>query len=131
MISDTIADMLTRIRNGQAANHAAVTMPSSRMRVEIARVLEEQGFIAGYSVEGELPRRTLTITFKPAVGRRRALNGLRRVSRPGLRVYAKASEIPRVLGGLGIAIVSTSHGLMTGQAAQRSGLGGEIVAHVW
>jgi small subunit ribosomal protein S8 len=131
MISDTIADMLTRVRNANAANHRTVIIPSSRMKVEIARVLKEEGFIADYSVSGETPQEIITLTFKPRSPRGRALSGLRRISRPGLRVYARKSELPRVLGGLGIAVISTSQGLMTGQTAQRRGLGGEVVAFVW
>ena len=131
MLSDTIADMLTRIRNANAANHHTVAIPASRMKVEIARVLADEGFVAGYEVTGEAPQQLLTVTLKPRTPRGRALSGLRRISRPGLRVYARKTEIPRVLGGLGIAIISTSHGLMTGQAAQRAGLGGEVVAYVW
>jgi small subunit ribosomal protein S8 len=131
MMSDTIADMLTRIRNANAANHQTVVIPASRMKVEIARVLAAEGFVDSFNVDGEAPQQLLTITLKPRTPRGRALSGLRRISRPGLRVYARKSEIPRVLGGLGIAIISTSHGLMTGQAAQRAGLGGEVVAYVW
>jgi small subunit ribosomal protein S8 len=131
MMSDTIADMLTRIRNANAANHHTVVIPASKMKVEIARVLAAEGFVDSFSVDGEAPQQLLTITLKPRTPRGRALSGLRRISRPGLRVYARKSEIPRVLGGLGIAIISTSHGLMTGQAAQRAGLGGEVVAYVW
>jgi small subunit ribosomal protein S8 len=131
MMSDTIADMLTRIRNANAANHHTVAIPASRMKVEIARVLTAEGFVDSFDVDGEAPQQLLTITLKPRTTRGRALSGLRRISRPGLRVYARKTEIPRVLGGLGIAIISTSHGLMTGQAAQRAGLGGEVVAYVW
>ena len=131
MISDTIADMLTRVRNANAANHRTVVIPCSRMKGEIARVLKEEGFIADYSVSGEIPQEIITITFKARSPRGRALSGLRRISRPGLRVYARKSELPRVLGGLGIAVISTSQGLMTGQMAQRLGLGGEVVAFVW
>ena len=131
MMSDTIADMLTRIRNANAANHHTVVVPASKMKVEIARVLSAEGFVDSFTVDGEVPQQLLTITLKPRTPRGRALSGLRRISRPGLRVYARKSEIPRVLGGLGIAIISTSHGLMTGQAAQRAGLGGEVVAYVW
>ena len=133
MMSDTIADMLTRVRNANAANHRTVSVPVSRMKVEIARLLKEEGFIEDYSeaqAEGT-PIGELTLTLKPRTPRGRALSGLRRISKPGLRVYARKSEIPRVLGGLGIAIISTSHGLMTGSAAQRAGLGGEVVAYVW
>ena len=124
MTSDTIADMLTRVRNANAANHRTVVIPASRMKVEIARVLKEEGFIADYSVSGESPQEIITITFKTRSPRGRALSGLRRISRPGLRVYARKSELPRVLGGLGVAVISTSQGLMTGQTAQRLGLGG-------
>ena len=131
MMSDTIADMLTRIRNANAANHHTVAVPASKMKVEIARLLTAEGFVESFSVSGEAPREVLSITLKPRTPRGRALSGLRRISRPGLRVYARKTEIPRVLGGLGVAIISTSHGLMTGQSAQRAGLGGEVVAYVW
>jgi small subunit ribosomal protein S8 len=131
MMSDTIADMLTRIRNANSANHHTVAVPASKMKVEIARVLAAEGFVEGFEVGGEPPQQLLTITLKPRTPRGRALSGLRRISRPGLRVYARKTELPRVLGGLGISIISTSHGLMTGQAAQRAGLGGEVVAYVW
>ncbi|MGA8015614.1 MAG: 30S ribosomal protein S8 [Candidatus Dormiibacterota bacterium] len=131
MTSDTIADMLTRVRNANLANHRVVSVPASRMKVEIARVLKEEGFIAEYELTGDAPHELITITFKPRSPRGRALSGLRRISRPGLRVYARKSEIPRVLGGLGVAVISTSQGLMTGQRAQRLGLGGEVVAFVW
>lgn len=131
MMSDTIADMLTRIRNANAANHHTVAIPASKMKVEIAKVLTAEGFVESFDIAGEVPEQLLTITLKPRTPRGRALSGLRRISRPGLRVYARKSEVPRVLGGLGIAIISTSHGLMTGQAAQRAGLGGEVVAYVW
>ncbi len=131
MMSDTIADMLTRIRNASAANHHTVAIPASKMKVEIAKVLVSEGFVESFEVGGEAPQQLLTVTLKPRTQRGRALSGLRRISRPGLRVYARKTEIPRVLGGLGIAIISTSRGLMTGQAAQRAGLGGEVVAYVW
>ncbi|MBV8194970.1 MAG: 30S ribosomal protein S8 [Candidatus Dormibacteraeota bacterium] len=131
MNSDTIADMLTRIRNANAAHHRTVSIPASRMKKEIARVLSEEGYIESFATDGDGALATLTVTLKPSTPRGRALTGLRRISRPGLRVYARKSEIPRVLGGLGIALISTSHGLMTGRAAQRAGLGGEVVAYVW
>jgi small subunit ribosomal protein S8 len=131
MTSDTIADMLTRLRNASAAHHRTVAIPASKMKVEIARVLKEEGFIEAYEVAGEVPEMILTCTLKPRSPSGRALSGLRRISRPGLRVYARKSEIPRVLGGLGVALISTSRGLMTGQSAQRAGLGGEVVAYVW
>jgi small subunit ribosomal protein S8 len=131
MISDTIADMLTRIRNANAANHRTCAVPASKMKVEIARLLKEEGFVDDYALGEPGVGQILTITLKPRTTRGRALSGLRRISRPGLRVYARKTEIPRVLGGLGVAIISTSRGLMTGHAAQRAGLGGEVVAYVW
>jgi small subunit ribosomal protein S8 len=131
MTSDTIADMLTRIRNANAANHRSCVVPASKMKVEIARVLKEEGFVEDFALGEPGIGQVLTITLKPRTPRGRALSGLRRISRPGLRVYARKTEIPRVLGGLGVAIISTSRGLMTGHAAQRAGLGGEVVAFVW
>jgi len=131
MTSDTIADMLTRIRNANTAHHKSVSMPASKMKVEIARVLVEEGYIESFSAGEPGPGQLLTVELKPRTNRGRALSGLRRISRPGLRVYARKSEIPRVLGGLGISLISTSQGLMTGSAAQRAGLGGEVVAYVW
>jgi small subunit ribosomal protein S8 len=131
MTSDTIADMLTRIRNANAANHRTCTVPASKMKGEIARLLKEEGFIDDYLIGEPGVGQILTITLKPRTQRGRALSGLRRISRPGLRVYARKTDIPRVLGGLGVAIISTSRGLMTGHAAQRAGLGGEVVAYVW
>ena len=131
MNSDTIADMLTRIRNANTAHHRNVNIPASKIKKEIARVLTEEGFIESYEVTGDTPHTTLVVTLKPSSPKGRPLNGLRRVSRPGLRVYVSKGDIPRVLGGLGVSIVSTSRGLMTGMAAQRSGLGGEVVAEVW
>jgi len=129
--TDPVADMLTRIRNANAANHHDLSLPASKMKVEIARLLKEEGYIADYTVGEPGPGQVLTIELRPPTERGRALNGLRRISRPGLRVYARKSEVPRVMGGLGIAIISTSRGLMTGRAAQRAGLGGEVVAYVW
>ena len=131
MTSDTIADMLTRIRNANAANHRTCVVPASKMKVEIARLLKDEGFIDEFVLGEPGIGQVLTITLKPRTQKGRALSGLRRISRPGLRVYARKTEIPRVLGGLGVAIISTSRGLMTGHAAQRAGLGGEVVAYVW
>jgi small subunit ribosomal protein S8 len=131
MSTDSIADMLTRIRNTNSAGHPRVTMPSSRVGSEIARVLKDEGYIASYDVgEGEEGQK-IDITFKPKSTRGKSLTGLRRISKPGLRVYARKTEIPRVLGGLGIAILSTSHGVMSGQQATKAGLGGEVVCYVW
>ena len=127
MPSDPVADLLTRVRNAAGARHDTVTVPVSRMRSEIARLLRDEGFIAGYEQPNE---RELVLRMK-YVGKLPAVTGLRRISRPGLRVYARKSEMPRVLGGLGVAIVSTSSGLMTGREAERKGLGGEVLAYVW
>ncbi|HEY8679096.1 MAG TPA: 30S ribosomal protein S8 [Candidatus Dormibacteraeota bacterium] len=131
MSTDTIADMLTRIRNANTAGHSKVGMPASRVGVEIARVLKEQGYIATYDVAGAEQGQKLDITFKPKSTRGKALGGVRRISKPGLRIYARKTEIPRVLGGLGIVILSTSHGVMSGQEAAKAGLGGEVVCYVW
>jgi small subunit ribosomal protein S8 len=131
MTSDPLADMLTRIRNANTAHHNSVSMPASKMKAEIARVLVEEGYILSFDVGEPGPGQLLNVTLKPRTNRGRALSGLRRISRPGLRVYARKTEIPRVLGGLGISLISTSQGLMTGSAAQRAGLGGEVVAYVW
>lgn len=131
MTSDTIADMLTRLRNGSAAHHRVVSIPASKMKVEIANLLKDEGFIEAYEVSGEVPDKVLTCTLKPRNLNGRALSGLRRISRPGLRVYARKTDLPRVLGGLGVAIISTSRGLMTDRAAHSAGLGGEVVAYVW
>ena len=131
MNSDTIADMLTRIRNANSAHHRTAEMPSSKIKAEIARVLVEEGFVESYEVTGEGAKTTLVVTLKPGSPKGRPLNSLRRVSRPGLRVYVAKGDIPRVLGGLGVSLISTSRGLMTGMAAQRAGLGGEVIAYVW
>jgi small subunit ribosomal protein S8 len=131
MNSDTIADMLTRIRNASTAHHRTVEIPASKVKTEIARVLTEEGFIEAFEVSGETAHKTLVVTLKSGTPKGRPLNGLRRVSRPGLRVYVSKADIPRVLGGLGVALISTSGGLMTGNAAKRAGLGGEVVAYVW
>lgn len=126
-VSDPVADMLTRIRNGVGARHETVTMPTSRMKVEIAKILKTQGFIGGY----EQSDGNLVVKMKYIGGKVPAVSGIRRISKPGLRVYARKTEMPRVLGGLGIAIVSTSSGLMTGRDAEKKGLGGEVLAYVW
>ena len=127
MLTDPIADMLTRIRNANKALHEHASMPTSRMKVEIAKVLKTQGFIGGFDqADG-----TLTVKMKYIGGKVPAVSGIRRISKPGLRVYARKIEMPRVLGGLGIAIVSTSSGLMTGRDAEKKGLGGEVLAYVW
>ena len=126
-VNDPVADMLTRIRNGVVARHEAVTMPLSGIRVEIAKILKAEGFVGGY----ETASGQLTVRLRYIGGKVPAVSGLRRISKPGLRVYARKTEMPRVLGGLGIAIVSTSSGLMTGREAERRRLGGEVLAYVW
>lgn len=133
VVSDPIADMLTRIRNANAARHSEVKIPASRLKLEIARVLKDEGYIAGFEVEkpAEFPGELLKITFKSRPDRQRVITGLKRISRPGLRVYARKTEIPRVLGGLGIAILSTSQGVMSGREALSAGLGGEVLAYIW
>jgi small subunit ribosomal protein S8 len=130
-ISDPIADMLTRIRNASRARHTEVVVPASRTKREIARILVDEGFIASVAEEKQGPVPTLRITLKYVDGKAPVVSGLKRISKPGLRVYAGKTEIPRVLGGLGIVIVSTSHGIMTGQQARQAQLGGEILAYVW
>jgi small subunit ribosomal protein S8 len=131
IISDPIADMLTRIRNANAARHAEVKVPASRLKLEMARVLKDEGYIAGYDVEADGTTQTMRIIFKSRPDRARVISGVKRISRPGLRVYARKTEIPRVLGGLGIAILSTAEGVMSGRQANRRGLGGEVLAFVW
>src|SRR5262252_5778369 len=131
IVTDPIADMLTRIRNANAARHAEVKVPASRLKLEIARVLKDEGYIAGYDVEADGTTQTVRIIFKSRPDRSRVISGVKRISRPGLRVYARKTEIPRVLGGLGIAILSTSEGVMSGRQALRQGLGGEVLAYVW
>jgi len=131
VVSDPIADMLTRIRNSNAARHAEVKVPASRLKLEIARVLKDEGYVAGYEVDADGATQTMRIIFKTRPDRTRVISGIKRISRPGLRVYARKTEIPRVLGGLGIAILSTSEGVMSGRQALRQGLGGEVLAYVW
>jgi small subunit ribosomal protein S8 len=130
-ISDPIADMLTRIRNASRARHTEVVVPASRTKREIARILKEEGFIADVGEERKGPIPVLRLSLKYVDGKAPVVSGLKRISKPGLRVYAGKTEIPRVLGGLGIVIVSTSKGIMTGQQARSAQLGGEILAYVW
>ena len=129
-VSDPIADMLTRIRNASRARHEDVLVPASRTKLAIARILKDEGFIEDFSEFQEGPRQQLRIQLR-YVGRVPVVSGLKRISKPGLRVYAAKTDIPRVLGGLGVVIVSTSHGIMTGQQARKGQLGGEILAYVW
>jgi small subunit ribosomal protein S8 len=130
-MTDPVADMLTRVRNASIAYHDTTSMPSSKIKVNIAKILEQEGYIAGWSLEDTPPQPTLTITMKYGPNRERVITGLRRISKPGLRVYVKRDEIPRVLGGLGVAILSTNAGLMTDRAARKDGRGGEVLAYVW
>jgi len=130
-MTDPIADMLTRVRNANSANKTSTTMPSSKKLVELARILKEEGYIVDYRVIEAEPQNQLEITLKYGARKEKSLTGLRRISKPGLRVYAKKDELPRVLGGLGIAIISTSQGVMTDRAARKAGVGGEVVAYIW
>jgi small subunit ribosomal protein S8 len=130
-ISDPIADMLTRVRNASRARHTEVIVPASRTKREIARILKEEGFIADVREERAGPAQLLRIELKYVDGKVPVVSGLKRISKPGLRVYAQKTDIPRVLGGLGIVIVSTSKGIMTGSQAKQAQLGGEILAYIW
>jgi small subunit ribosomal protein S8 len=129
--TDPIADMLTRIRNASGARHRELTLPSSRIKREIARILTEEGFIESYATRQEGVQEMLTVQLKYVEGRTPVMSGLKRISKPGLRVYARKTEIPRVLGGLGMAILSTSQGIMTGTQARKLNLGGEVLCYVW
>ena len=132
VITDPIADMLTRIRNANTANHQIVEIPASRMKKAVAQILLDEGFINGLEeLKGEGPQGTLRITLKYGPEKEKVITGLRRISRPGLRVYTSKTEIPRVLGGLGLVIMSTSKGIMSGKRAKREGFGGEVLAYVW
>jgi len=131
VLTDPIADMLTRIRNANKALHEKVEMPTSKMKVEIARLLKEEGYIRDYHVEKGEAFDTLVVDLKFGRNRERVISGLKRVSKPGRRVYARKDRLPRVLGGMGVAILSTSSGLVTGRTAQERGIGGEVVCFVW
>ena len=131
VVTDPIADMLTRIRNANTANHENVDIPASRMKRAIAEILKEEGFIRSYEMVSEGPQGTLRVTLKYGPEKEKVITGLRRISRPGLRVYSSRTEIPRVLGGLGLVILSTSKGIMSGKRAKREGCGGEVLAYVW
>ncbi|HET8607783.1 MAG TPA: 30S ribosomal protein S8 [Gaiellaceae bacterium] len=131
MLTDPVADMLTRIRNANKALHDTTSMPASKLKVEIARLLQEEGYIRGYRVESGESFDSLVIELKYGRGRERVLTDLKRVSKPGRRIYARKDRLPRVLGGMGISILSTSRGLMTSRRAQEEGVGGEVVCFVW
>jgi len=130
-MSDPIADMLTRIRNAVSAKHESVQMPSSKIKVAIAKVLKEEGFIRDYQVAQDGARALLKIELSYTGRKEPVLSGIKRVSKPGLRVYVQKREIPRVLGGLGVAILSTPEGVMTGQLARQKSIGGEVLCYVW
>ena len=133
-MTDPIADMLTRLRNANQAYHDSTSMPHSKIKVGIAKILAEQGYISGFEVidptEGEVGK-TLKITLKYGDDRKRSIAGVRRISKPGLRVYAKSTALPKVLGGMGVAIISTSQGLLTDKQAHAKSVGGEVLAYVW
>ena len=130
-MTDPIADMLTRVRNANSAYHDRVSMPSSKIKTHIAEILQQEGYIAGWTVEDGEKGKVLSIDLKYGPNRERSIAGVRRVSKPGLRVYAKAGQLPKVLGGLGVAIISTSSGLLTGRQADKKGVGGEVLAYVF
>lgn len=130
-VTDPIADMLTRIRNALLARHDVVVMPASRVKEELARILKAEGFIQGYESFADGVKQQMRIFLKYTDGRKPVLSGLKRVSRPGRRIYARRDDIPRIKGGLGFAILSTSKGIMTGEDAYRAGIGGEVVCYIW
>jgi small subunit ribosomal protein S8 len=130
-MTDPIADMLTRLRNGNAAYHDAVTMPHSKLKSRIAEILQQEGYIASYKTEDLEVGKNLIITLKYGPNRERSIAGIKRISKPGLRVYEKSTNLPKVLGGLGVAIISSSSGLLTDRQAAKKGVGGEVLAYVW
>ena len=131
VVTDTIADMLTRIRNANQMRYEEVRVPSSKLKEEIARILKEEGFINDYKIDSDNAEKTIVLTLKYTNKKERVITGLKRISKPGLRVYAKSDEVPRVLNGLGIAIISTSKGIMTDKEARKENIGGEVLAYIW
>ncbi len=131
VITDPIADMLTRIRNAYTAKHDEVCVPASTIKKAIAEILLDEGYIKGYDIKEEGPKKTMTITLKYGPNRQRVITGLKRISKPGLRVYARKDNVPKVLNGMGIAILSTSHGVMTDREARKQGVGGEVLCYIW
>ena len=131
MVTDPIADMLTRIHNANQMRYKEVEVPASKIKIEIARILKEEGFISDYKIKKNDVQSIIVLYLKYGDKKERVITGLKRISKPGLRVYAKAQELPRVLNGLGIAIVSTSHGVMTDKDARNQSLGGEVMAYIW
>lgn len=130
-ITDPVSDMLTRIRNANSANKAEVSMPSTKVLVAIAGVMLAEGYIVGFDVEDTKPQKTLHITLKYGARHAKVIRGIKRVSKPGLRIYSTADKLPRVLGGLGTAIISTSRGMMCDRDARKAGIGGEVIAYIW
>ena len=130
-MTDPVADLLTRVRNANSAFHETVTLPHSKLKARIADILKSEGYIADWSVADARVGKTLTLDLKYGPNRERSIAGIKRVSKPGLRVYAKSTELPTVLGGLGVAILSTSSGLLTDRQATKKGVGGEVIAYVW
>ena len=131
VVTDTIADMLTRIRNANQMRYETVEVPSSNIKKEVAKILKEEGYIKDYKVKDDNTQGTIVLTLKYTDKKERVITGLKRISKPGLRVYAKAEEIPKVLNGLGIAIISTSKGIMTDKKARKENIGGEVLAYIW
>ena len=131
VVTDTIADMLTRIRNANALRYTEVKVPASNLKLELARILKEEGFINDYKVVKDDAQGVIELTLKYGEKKERVITGLKRISKPGLRVYAKKEEVPKVLNGLGIAIISTSKGIMTDKEARKQNLGGEVLAYIW
>ncbi len=131
VLTDPVADMITRIRNASSVKHESVDIPCSKLKVEVARILKEEGYIREYKVIEDDKQGILRIYLKYGPNKEKVLSGIKRISKPGLRVYANKEEIPRVLGGLGIAILSTSQGVMTDRAARKSNIGGEVICYVW
>ena len=131
VVTDTIADMLTRIRNANGMRYHEVSVPASNLKVSLAKILKDEGFIEDYKVVNDNVQGTIQLTLKYGQNKERVITGLKRISKPGLRVYAKASEVPRVLNGLGIAIISTSRGVMTDKEARKQKLGGEVLCYIW
>ena len=131
VVTDTIADMLTRIRNANQMRYETVEVPSSNIKKEVAKILKEEGYIKDYKVKDDNTQGTIVLTLKYTENKERVITGLKRISKPGLRVYAKAEEVPKVLNGLGIAIISTSKGIMTDKKARKENIGGEVLAYIW
>ncbi len=130
-MTDPIADMLTRIRNANTAGHETVEIPASKMKAAIARILLDEGFISGYEVIDDNKQGIIKVQMKYGAGKERVISGIKKISKPGLKVYAKADEVPSVLGGLGVAIISTSKGIMSDKEARKLGVGGEVICYVW